>query len=238
MKRIIPFMVLCLFLVCCVSVAEEGPKAEIFGPESVRSGDLCVLMTQDSVGSDFKWKVIPEEKYKGRYFVADEGRTLVFASRTPGEIHFVLAVASGDKADMVVHKLVNEADGPDPDPEPGPDPTPPVPSKLAEWVTQNVRQMVPSNVRIATIPKIVEKIEFVCDQIARGEIVHPRAAREEVRLAIDGDLSANQESAWGGFRDALASKLESLAANGNLESMVEIEQGYRAIAAGLEAANE
>jgi hypothetical protein len=216
----------------------EAPVAEIFGASESRAGDLCVITTDGSEGKDFKWVVVPQEKYAGAYYIADSGRTMIFASTQAGEVTFVLAVAAEDAVAMASHTLKNgeiEPD-PEPEPEPGPDPIPPTPSGLAEWVAAEINRSVPPGIRQATLSEMSRRLRLVCEQIARGEIAQPRAARESVRRSIDGALDANQEVAWRDFRDALSRKLTTLADENQLDSMEQIEMAYRAIAKGMEAA--
>lgn len=98
------------------------PVAAIVGPEESLPGDLVVLRTDGSVGTDFKWAIVPETA-AGRYLAVDGGKSVVFASRTPGSYAFILGVANEGEVALSVHTLLNR-EGPDPDPDPNPDPDP------------------------------------------------------------------------------------------------------------------
>jgi len=107
-----------------VQVAPGSPVAVINGPTQTDPGNLCVFTSDGSVGAQFKWAIFPQEKWAGRYFIAEQGRTVIFASNTPGTLTLVLATCVDNEVALAVHEMTN---GDDPGPGPGPDPPPPPP---------------------------------------------------------------------------------------------------------------
>jgi hypothetical protein len=110
--------------------------AKIVGPTKSEPGDLIVLDASSSVNVDvYKWMLANSSK---SFLPVEGGTKLVFASGTPGDYKFILAVAGlhDGKADLSVaeHIVTNGRPGPTPPspptpPEPNPPtpPTPPVP---------------------------------------------------------------------------------------------------------------
>lgn len=112
-----------------VEADETLPIAVIAGPATTRPGNLAILTTAGSVGSDFRWEVSPKEaaQYMLPITAADGRPAMIFSSVDAlGPITFFLATAKSDKVATAVHVLTNGEPQPTPTPTPVP-PNPPIP---------------------------------------------------------------------------------------------------------------
>ncbi len=128
-----------------------GPKAVIVGPEEGdtvewEAGDLLVLRSTGSKGDAFTWLVFPP-KMLARTFLAEGGRTLVFATREKATVYFALIAMGGKELDTAMYTVHNGRPKPDPDPEPEPDPDP-TPGKRFALVVTETRDRGPELARL------------------------------------------------------------------------------------------
>ena len=119
------------------STPTPAARAVIAGPAENTSqpGDLVVLRTAGSVAAAYRWCIVPTTAASRYVEIAERdntgkvtGSTVVFASRTPGDYTFVLAVALGDEVDQAAYTLHNQESPPTPPTPTPPTPTPPNPT--------------------------------------------------------------------------------------------------------------
>lgn len=103
-----------------------GPQAKVIAPTApILPGKFTTLDASESIGKGFSWSV-PPSLAADDYQISESGTRLMFATVTPGEYTFALAVATGDVANVVqVRVRVGEPPAPIP---PGPTPQPPIPT--------------------------------------------------------------------------------------------------------------
>lgn len=107
-------------------------SAVIEGPTKANPGDLVILDGSESIADSRQWLLVNSDK---QFLAFEENRKIVFASGTPGDYVFMLAVAQSvddvSTISIVKHTVTvgtPEPPVPPPTPTPGPNPpTPPVP---------------------------------------------------------------------------------------------------------------
>lgn len=97
-------------------------QAEIKAPKGCNAGELVVAQSDEPA----TWTVFPNQ-YKAAIYVANEGRTCVFASPEKGDVTLIAATLVEGKIELNQHVLYNGVPAPEPEvvPEPEPEPTPP-----------------------------------------------------------------------------------------------------------------
>ena len=129
-----------------------GPQAKVIAPTApILPGKFTTLDASESIGKGFSWSV-PPSLAADDYQISESGTRLMFATVTPGEYTFALAVATGDVANVVqVRVRVGEPPAPIP-PGPTPPPEPPTPpsGQRAVLILRESAETTPALARLLT----------------------------------------------------------------------------------------
>lgn len=187
-------------------------NAVITGPDRVNPGDLVVLDGSESLADDREWILVNSDK---QFLSFENDRKLVFASGTPGDYVFILAVslsdANGSAVSVAQHVVTVGNPTPPPDPPgPGPGPDPPAPEpdlteigKAAKAAVErgrshpSERQKIAASFR-ATASKAAGLSSMTVEQIA-GE------ASRGVRAVL---ITPSDQERWVPFRDWFAQAMQ------------------------------
>jgi len=212
------------------------PDAKITGEAQCKAGDLVYLSSQESKGVGTDWAIHPPSA-KNRMHKMDDG--IVFASSTPGEYTFYLAVGDNDDVSITSHTLHNGT-SPTP-PKPPTPPTPPNPPTPTDWLgkLENntyilATSVVPAVGRYDQSQKMATALETVCSSIAAGvydENDLP-GARAAVRKATNEALGPAVEG-WRTFAEELEKGLKHYNEQGKLVTLKDHQKAWGAIAKGL-----
>lgn len=225
------FVYLLLFL--SLTVQGEQTGLSIQGPEESLTGNLVLLTVPESTGESFCWTVIPNETVVGSYYVCDEGRTLVFASRIAGTYHFILSAASSGEVLVLTHKLhYLEQDELRP--------LPPVieEESIFDWVRDATQTLVTSDRFTQESEALANAFQQTVRMIEQGQVRSPEQARTMQRNLARQSLVAIHPMAisrWSLWQGVLAEKLAKMDSEGKLTTVAEIAEIFRQIAAGLRA---
>lgn len=203
---------LALLLTLWPAVLFAQANAVISGPDRVRPGDLVVLDGSESLADDREWILVNSDK---QFLSFEHDQKLVFASGTPGDYVFILAVslsdADGSAVSVAQHVVTVGNPTPPPDPPgPGPGPDPPAPDPDLTEIGQAAkaavergqshpteRQKIAASFR-ATAAKAAGLASMTVEQIA-GE------AARSVRAVL---LTPADQSRWIPFRDWFAEAMQ------------------------------
>jgi len=217
-----------------VTPPRGAAKAVITGPSSTQPGDLAIISSQGSSGAAYKWVVLPKSA-TGRYFVSESGRQVIFASRTPGDYTFILAVADDNDIALAAFTLRNGT-GPGPSP-PSPDPVPPQPPEpgpttpLAEYARQQaIVYALPAEMRTRTAPKLADALERAAATASAGVYATTAAARAGCREASREALGDDTEG-WAAWNERIAKRIAANAAE--LTTPQDYAAVWRQLASGL-----
>ncbi|MDR1957616.1 MAG: hypothetical protein LBQ54_00970 [Planctomycetaceae bacterium] len=257
MKKAFPAS-LCLTLCLTFCLTARLNAQSVTGPHEVLAGDLAVLKAEDGrpeAGGipletpasglrpeTLSWVVIPDELAEGKYHIADDGKTLVFASRIPGTYHFILAAGTPDGNVMQVrHTLENkplDPPGPDIDPDreidpaPAPPPAPaPLPdpdyAAIAKFAGEKAKELVKSQFFDAEKKSVGEAFLMTAKQIEEGKITDAEAARTSLRKYGTAYLAAarGKMETWTEWNDVMAAKLAGYA----ISDVKEIGKCYKTV---------
>lgn len=137
-------------------------------PETVKEGELAVVKSDTAA----TWTVFPPE-YKTAIYIADEGKTCIFASPKPGVVTFVAAAIVDGKIELSEITLYNGVQNPEP---PTPTPEPPQPETIEQIITNT-----DIDATEADYTALASAFETVVNGINRGTIRTPAGARETFR---------------------------------------------------------
>lgn len=214
-----------------VASAAFAGEPQIIGPTEVEPGDLVILRLDVPESAKVDWQAFGQAEKLSNWAALEDGRVVVFASRTAGVYNFVCAVWDGEQIDLLLHRVENGDGGPQPDP-PGPSPTP---SGWEAWTTRTAESLVDSSNRAAEAQAIAQAMRSVVSSVRGGEFSDAREARESLRAATRARLgSVPAIERWQAFSDAVDERLDAEAGSGEL-SLQEYATIWEAIAKGLEA---
>ena len=220
----------------------EQTVAVFCEPDGCRIDTSTVAMP-DTSKLQFRWQVLPTEAATDAFYVCDDGRTLVFASRQVGCYHFVLAASDGENLQIVTHTLLNIGENPKPIPLPTPEPEPmpsPEPQhefvSLYDWASQKTESLVRSDYFVREKAALAESLAEITMRIRHDEIKTSERARVELRVLTRRKLDAvsrRSTLAWQGWETELARRLSQLEQDGKLETLEQLCDVFDAIADGL-----
>lgn len=189
------------------------PVAKIVGPERSEPGDLVVMRVGDGSANSYVWRVYPAQ-YEGKTFQVENGRAIVFASRQPCVVAFILVATAGDQSDIAIQELFNGIDsGPNP---PGPSPTPPgpvpptpTPTDFSGKIRTLANQLVPQEGRAEAAKALAAAYTAQVSAIAAGTYKTPAEARAGVREAAHTALGYTRTQLWTPWFVATGKEIET-----------------------------
>lgn len=104
---------------------EQPLQLRIDAPASHPAGELLVLDVGDTTATRLAWSLICDNP-QARYRLANDGRTLFFATPVPGR--YVFVVAASTSTQLLLDEVVVTVEPPPPPPAPPTPPAPPGPS--------------------------------------------------------------------------------------------------------------
>lgn len=202
-------------------------QAEIKAPKGCNAGELVVAQSDEPA----TWTVFPNQ-YKTAIYVANEGRTCVFASPEKGEVTLIAATIVDDKVVLDQFTLYNgvpipEDETVDPKPAPEPVPEPEPEPETFESIIKNTKV----DATEADYNAVAESFETAVSGIERGTITTPAGARETFRATLA--LKAGQVNP--AILTAFKPLLDVISAKVNNDSLEGIKEDYSAIAKALRA---
>jgi len=216
------------------------PKAVIDGEKLSRPGDLVVLRTTGSVGTGFAWNIVPASAKKHCY-LADGGKTCIFATRTEGKFTFVLSVTAvdTDAIGTCMHELVNSEDGTIPDDEEEEeeeeeeDPVTPE-SQWAKWARITAEKLVdmPCGGPRANAAKAIAAAIDSAVSVGEKSSLDLSECREIMAQKTSAAVSADVQRKWNGFSvemDREIRKIDGLTKAQWLKVMASISDGLKKV---------
>ena len=200
-------------------------QAEIKAPKGCNAGELVVAQSDEPA----TWTVFPNQ-YKAAIYVANEGRTCVFASPEKGEVTLIAATIVDSKVVLDQFTLYNgvpipENENVDPKPAPKPVPEPEPEPETFETIIKNIKV----DATAADYNAVAESFETAVSGIERGTITTPAGARETFRATLA--LKAGQVNP--AILTAFKPLLDAISAKVNNESLEGIKEDYLQIARAL-----
>ena len=165
------FRFLTLYIVTMAVLVGTICYAKITAPSGINAGELAVAKSDESA----TWTVFPAE-YKTAIYVADEGKTCIFASPIEGEVTLLAASISEGKIILSEHKIYNGV--PIPDKQDSDEEETPQPKQ--ETLTSIIEDFK-AEVTADDYTPMLTAFESTVSGIERGTITTPAGARETFR---------------------------------------------------------
>jgi hypothetical protein len=198
----------------------EGATIIITGPTEIKAGQLARLDVSKSLGSVFKWKILPE----GTDFEAyDGGKHVIFTSATSGEFTFIVASARDNAVDVQTFVIkVGE----------GVSPAPITPASGMAGKVIELSKLVTSTTKKSEASKLSAGFASVAKQIQDGQLTTVDqiiAAQKAANVAAVG----TNTQAWVPFLEGLQKEMKTQAEAGLLVTPEQHATLWRQIAEGL-----
>lgn len=205
-------------------------NAVIDGPDQVKPGDLVVLDGSESLADDREWILVNSDK---QFLSFEHDQKLVFASGTPGEYVFILAVSLSDAngSAVSVAQHVVTVGKPDPGPDDPDDPDEPDLTDIGLAAKAAVER---GDTRPSERSQISKAFQALAGKAAGlASMTVEQIAGEASRSVKAVLLTPSDQQRWAPFRDWFAKTMQAEVTD--RETVIRL---LDEVAAGIEAARD
>lgn len=232
-----------------VVVPDAPLQLRIDAPPSIPAGELLVLDAAGTNATAFRWSLIDDGGNFGpRYRLANNDRTLFFATARPGR--YVFVVAASTARDLALQTIVVNVEGapapgpgPAPGPAPGPGPGPPAPPAPVIpdgkfGLTRRVYELAKplADQHGALFREIAGNYSSAASSAAGLASATPQSMRTEVTDRNRQSAGGNREALIGPLFGPLGTAFGELDRSGKLSSKADMIDAFNAVAAGFRLA--